>query len=70
VVKQAKLEVSTAMQGLRKILGLDAQAKSKGQAQALELVHTATATQPQIIVLSTSSGKSLLFFLVTAMTSY
>jgi len=70
VVKRAKLEVSTAMQGLRKILGPDAQAKSEGQAQALELVHTATATQPQIIVLGTGSGKSLLFFSVAAMVSH
>ena len=68
--KRAKREVSTAIQGLQKILGPDAQPKSEGQAHALELVHTATATRPQIIILGTSSGKSLLFFSIAAMVSY
>lgn len=62
--KRPKLEVSPGLRGLQKILGPDAQPMSKEQAHALELVHTATATQPQIIVLGTGSGKSLLFFLV------
>lgn len=65
--KRQKLKISQAMQGLQKVLGPKAQPKSKGQAKALELVYTATATQPQIIVLGTGSGKSLLFFVVAAM---
>jgi hypothetical protein len=69
-VKRPKLEVSRALQGLRQLLGPDAQPRSDGQAHALELVHTATATQPQIIVLGTGSGKSLLFFSVAAMASH
>src|SRR6202011_1375377 len=69
-VKRLKLEESTAIQGLRKIIGPDAQPRSEGQAQALELVHTATATQPQIIVLGTGSRKSLLFFSVAAIVCY
>lgn len=60
---------TTAMQGLQKLLGPDGQPKSQGQAHALELVHAATASQPQIIVLGTGSGKSLLFFSVAAMVS-
>lgn len=67
--KRPKLEVSPGLRGLQKILGPDAQPMSKEQAHALELVHTATATQPQIIVLGTGSGKSLLFFSVAAMAS-
>jgi len=66
---RVKLEGSIAMQGLQKILGPTGQPKSEGQAQALELVHAATVTQPQIIVLGTGSGKSLLFFSVAAMVS-
>jgi hypothetical protein len=65
-----KAEVSRAMQGLQKILGPDAKPRSKGQAHALELVHSATPQELQIIVLGTSSGKSLLFFSVVAMTSH
>ena len=68
-VKREKLEVGRGLQGLQKVLGPDAQPRSKGQAEALELVHTATAQQPQIIVLGTGSGKSLLFFSVAAMAS-
>ena len=68
-VKREKLEVSRAIQGLRKVLGPDAQPRSQGQAEALELVHSATLHQPQIIVLGTGSGKSLLFFSVAAMAS-
>jgi hypothetical protein len=68
--KRPKVEVSVAMQGLQKILGPDARPRSEGQAQALELVHTATATWPQIIVLGTGSGKSLLFFSIAAMVSH
>jgi len=67
VVKRPKVEVSSAIQGLQKILGPNGQPRSEGQAHALELVHTATAIQPQIIILSTGSGKSLLFFSVAAM---
>jgi superfamily II DNA helicase RecQ len=69
-VKRVKGEVSSAVQGLQKILGPNAQPRSEGQAQALELVHTARVTQPQIIVLGTGSGKSLLFFSVAAMVSH
>jgi superfamily II DNA helicase RecQ len=69
VVKREKLEVSRGLQGLQKVLGPDAQPRSQGQAEALELVHSATLQQPQIIVLGTGSGKSLLFFSVAAMAS-
>jgi superfamily II DNA helicase RecQ len=69
-VKRLKLEVSVAMQGLQKILGPDAWPRSDGQAHALELVHAATPHKPQIIVLGTGSGKSLLFFSVAAMASH
>ena len=68
--KRPKLGVSVAMQGLWKILGHNAQPKSEGQAHALELVHSATPPKPQIIVLGTGSGKSLLFFSVAAMVSH
>lgn len=70
VAKRCKPNVSTATQGLQKILGPDAQPRSEGQRHALKLVHTATATQPQIIVLGTGGGKSLLFFSVAAMVLY
>ena len=69
-VKRPRLNTSTALQGLQKLLGPDARPRSEGQAHALELVHSATATQPQIIVLGTGSGKSLLFFSVAAMASH
>jgi len=69
-VKRPKLEVSPAMQGLHQILGPDAKPRSEGQAHALELVHSATPAQPQIIVLGTGSGKSLLFFSVAALVSH
>ena len=69
-VRRQKLEVSIAIQGLQKVIGLDAQPRSEGQAQALELVHSATLQTPQIIILGTGSGKSLLFFSVAAMTSH
>ena len=68
--KRPKLEMSRAIQGLQKVLGPNAQPRSEGQAHALGLVHTATTTQPQIIVLGTGSGKSLLFFSVAAMVSH
>lgn len=68
--KRPRLEASIALQGLQKILGPGARPRSEGQAHALELVHTATATQPQIIVLGTGSGKSLLFFSVAAMATH
>lgn len=42
LVKRPKLDVRGAIQGLRKILGPDAQPRSGDQAHALELVHTAT----------------------------
>lgn len=69
-IKRPKLEASLALQGLQKVLGPDAQPRSEGQAYALELVHSAIAQQPQIIVLGTGSGKSLLFFSVAAMVSH
>jgi len=69
-VKRLKLEVSVAIQGLQKILGLDARPRSEGQAHALELVHSASPQEPQIIVLGTGSGKSLLFFSVAALLSH
>jgi superfamily II DNA helicase RecQ len=68
--KRQKLEVSIAVQGLQRILGPNARPQSEGQAHALELVHTATPQTPQIIVLGTGSGKSLLFFSVAAMVSH
>ena len=67
--KRLKVGVSSAIQGLQKILGPNAQPKSDGQAQALELVYAATVTQLQIIVLGTGSSKSLLFFSVAAIVS-
>jgi superfamily II DNA helicase RecQ len=70
ITKRPKLEVSLATQGLQKVLGPGAQPRSDGQAHALELVHSATPQQPQIIVLGTGSGKSLLFFSVPAMVSH
>ncbi|OBT83214.1 hypothetical protein VE02_08215 [Pseudogymnoascus sp. 03VT05] len=54
-----------ALDGLRRIYGPEAQPRSEGQAAALQLVHQPLATS--IIVLPTSSGKSVLFFLVAAM---
>jgi superfamily II DNA helicase RecQ len=69
-VKRPKLEGSVAMQGLQKILGPDARPRSEGQAHALELVHSASPQEPQIIVLGTGSGKSLLFFSVAAIVSH
>jgi superfamily II DNA helicase RecQ len=69
-VKRQKLGVSRAIQGLQKILGPDAKPRSEGQAHALELVHSATAQEPQIIVLGTGSGKSLLFLSVAALLSH
>jgi superfamily II DNA helicase RecQ len=69
LAKREKLKVSKAMQGLQEVLGPSAQPRSKGQAHALELVHTATTILPQIIVLGTGSGKSLLFFSVAALVS-
>jgi len=67
-VKRPRL--STAMQGLQKILGPEAKPRSEGQAHALELVHSLTLQEPQIIVLGTGSGKSLLFFSVAALVSH
>jgi superfamily II DNA helicase RecQ len=55
-----------ALDGLRYIYGPTAQPRSEGQAAALELVHNPPKTS--IIVLPTSSGKSVLFFSVAAMT--
>ncbi|KAL5344321.1 hypothetical protein ACLOAV_010750 [Pseudogymnoascus australis] len=54
-----------ALDGLRRIYGAQAQPRSEGQAAALQLVHQPPATS--IIVLPTSSGKSVLFFSVAAM---
>ena len=42
LVKQLKLEVSIAIQGLQKILGLDARPRSEGQAYTLKLVYSAS----------------------------
>lgn len=67
VAKRSRLSTRPATRGLQKILGPDAHPRSEGQRHALELVHAATATQPQIIVLGTGSGKSLLFFSVAAL---
>ena len=58
------------MQGLQKIMGPGAAPRSAGQAHALELVHSARPAMPQIIVLGTGSGKSLLFFSVAALASH
>jgi superfamily II DNA helicase RecQ len=55
-----------ALIGLQRIYGPTAQPRSEGQAAALELVHDPPKTC--IIVLPTSSGKSVLFFSVAAMT--
>jgi hypothetical protein len=68
--KRPKVKLSRAAQGLQKILGPDASARSEGQGHALELVHAATPQEPQIIVLGTGSGKSLLFFSVAALLSH
>jgi superfamily II DNA helicase RecQ len=57
---------SKALIGLQCIYGPTAQPRSEGQAAALELVHNPPKTC--IIVLPTSSGKSVLFFSVAAMT--
>ncbi|OAF55127.1 hypothetical protein VC83_08395 [Pseudogymnoascus destructans] len=54
-----------ALDGLRRIYGPQAQPRSEGQAAALQLVHQPPVTS--IIVLPTSSGKSVLFFSVAAM---
>lgn len=54
-----------ALDGLRQMYGPQAQPRSEGQAAALQLVHEPPATS--IIVLPTSSGKSVLFFSVAAM---
>jgi superfamily II DNA helicase RecQ len=57
--------VSKAMIGLQRIHGPRSKPQSEGQASALELVHDPPKTS--IIVLPTSSGKSVLFFSVAAM---
>jgi superfamily II DNA helicase RecQ len=69
LAKRPKLEVGLGLQGLQRVLGPGAAPRSEGQAHALELVHSAIARKPQIIVLGTGSGKSLLFFSVAAMVS-
>jgi superfamily II DNA helicase RecQ len=57
-----------ALEGLRRIYGPTAQPQSEGQATALELVHQlAQKTSTSIIVLPTSSGKTVLFFSLAAM---
>lgn len=56
---------SKAISGLQRIFGPSAQFQSEGQARAMELVHSPPRTS--IIVLPTSSGKSVLFFSVAAM---
>jgi superfamily II DNA or RNA helicase len=58
-----------ALTGLQRIYhDVNAKPRSEGQASALELVHGPSPTVPLIIVLPTSSGKSVLFFSVAAMT--
>jgi hypothetical protein len=52
--------------GLQRIYGASGKAQSEGQASALALVHDPPRTS--IIVLPTSSGKSVLFFSAAAMT--
>lgn len=65
-VKSEGIE-SKAMKGLQAIYGPDAKPKSEGQASALELVHQVHRfTDTLIVVLPTSSGKSVLFFSVAA----
>ena len=55
-----------AMTALKKLFGPKGRPQSEGQASALQLVHQPPRTS--IIVLPTSSGKSVLFFSVAAMT--
>ena len=65
----AKAEASSqALLGLQHIYGLNAQLQSEGQAAALALVHNPSLTVPLVVVLPTSSRKSVLFFSVAAMT--
>jgi hypothetical protein len=59
---------SKAMIALQAIYGPEAVPRSEGQAAALELVHQVhRSTDTLIIVLPTSSGKSVLFFSAAAM---
>jgi superfamily II DNA helicase RecQ len=69
-VKQLKLKVSIVIQRLQKILRLNTRPRLKGQAHTLKLVYSASPQKPRIIMLSTGYGKSLLFFLVTALLSH
>jgi len=63
-------DTDRALEGLRRIYhSPKAQPRSEGQAAALELVHHPSPHIPLIVVLPTSSGKSVLFFSVAAMTS-
>lgn len=64
-IKSESRAASKAMVGLQRIYGPGARPRSEGQAAALELVHQPPKTS--IIVLPTSSGKSVLFFSIAAM---
>jgi superfamily II DNA helicase RecQ len=63
-------DTDRALEGLRRIYhDPKAQPRSEGQAAVLELVYHLLPYIPLIVVLPTSSGKSVLFFSVAAMTS-
>jgi superfamily II DNA or RNA helicase len=68
--KRGRIEdTDRALEGLRRIYhNPKAQPRSEGQAAALELVHHPSPHIPLIVVLPTSSSKSVLFFSVAAMT--
>lgn len=58
-----------ALVGLQRIYNdIQAKPRSEGQASALQLVHHPSPIKPLVIVLPTSSGKSVLIFSVAAMT--
>ena len=63
-----KISIASQVQtGLERFYGPGAQPRSEGQASALELVYQAQNNQTLIIVLPTSSGKSVLFYSVAAL---
>jgi superfamily II DNA helicase RecQ len=63
-----KISIASQVQtGLERFYGPGAQPRSEGQASALKLVHQAQNHQTLIIVLPTSSGKSVLFYSVAAL---
>ena len=69
-IKRERIEISDpALVGLQRIYyDPQAQPRSEGQASALQLVYYPSPTQPLVIVLPTSSSKSVLFFSVAAIT--